>query len=1370
MTQKTNSLTPENSNDLPVKCDNRASFEPGKDRPSPVEFYYDGSRIEHRESDDNFQNRESTLISVNTDNHTNHHTPAFSSTLKVSVANKTIQLDPQVIADVTDDNLIEDRRYISYLANDPIGNKESNFSTLRNSQRTLRKYCDDTDMSYDFLRSEAMMEGQKLLMESLRERNSSLEEQFQKMEREKTAIIDLLTNKKNDYERMKEHYNATIFDLDSQVQRLTSEKNRLLERLQLPESERSSLAAEEKEIYELRRKLDDYENRLIDLVGENEELRQEVKDAYLEKAELHDQFRDEETLEFRELQKELEAAAKNYRILQFKLRKAERHNEQLENDRIVYEEKLRHFESCIQSSDDKRRLRKLEEELRSAKEAHQRIQDELGKTEEKRRRAFEDLDRTKNSLNEADSKRLCLQNEVDNMRHEISKLREQLKYENRELIPASKPSSRSSISADNPIINQLTRDLKDSLERENDLKEQLRFAEKECSTMRKKLTDMEGDCEGLNLQLRKLSTARTSRFSRTDPRLSNNVEDGEIGDKESELSGQLEFAEQEIKELKKQLDNVQKENDSLLVAIKYLRGKLEQRDGLRCSTPIGEPRSAREFLSRFPDIPDTSDKEQELRTQLETTKKEFSQLQEKFNHLLADAASKPTTSDVSVLVTLDEEDKNKETEIRAKLETDLIECKAKMEELLKEQDQSNQELSTKIKIIEENQKLIKTLEASTQELDSLRESKKLLEEKLKELSEQVHKTDKQVETNRITPKDVTTNTETVVDSDSDSDSRKKIEELEGKLRQKEAEWAEEKGNIEQEANMGCDIATKINREMSALNESLMDEKLKLLKEKEKLIKDQEVIANERDELSLEVNKLLKEKSQLEKSVSQAKPENDFKSKEEALHKQFQAEREKLEAQIADSDNKIKDLEKKIESLDRKYRKAVAKRDKDEAEKNEAKEEAQSWKEKYEKKLYKETEKRRRSEVFMDENKGNELELLIKLRKELDDKEKANEKLNKKLKKSEETQAKLESELREFKKTNSKSSPNQRSPGDGEDHAIDENGNNLKRKSQTGDADMLWYQEQIKSLQRENEKLIDDSQKTISEIKKLFDEEQKSHGKDREEISKLKKTIEDKQKEIVKCNKDLEDLKDKLRKETTAKVKLENKLKATESSASTDNVSEKRPSTLGTDEKKASDFRSKFEKFGGAARIPRKLSIPSTFEASSTTNSTTTSSSATTSSPSSSSEFLKDVEKQLSDLEAVRSADREELLKKIETQRLAFEKETATLEEKNKELEDRLKEWTKCQQKILEAQLEFEKERNHWSEERSKLQTRLDLAISSSTSTKESHKLSIPKSNIEDKKSSDVKKPSNVDSGSSKSSSETKSSATSRFSRSFLPRP
>ncbi len=49
---------------------------------------------------------------------------------------------------------------------------------------------------------------------------------------------------------------------------------------------------------------------------------------------MHDQFRDDEAIEFRELQKELEATAKNCRILQFKLRKVERRYEQAEGERM----------------------------------------------------------------------------------------------------------------------------------------------------------------------------------------------------------------------------------------------------------------------------------------------------------------------------------------------------------------------------------------------------------------------------------------------------------------------------------------------------------------------------------------------------------------------------------------------------------------------------------------------------------------------------------------------------------------------------------------------------------------------------------------------------------------------------------------------------------------------------------------------------------------------------------------------------------------------------------------------------------------------------------------------------------------------------
>ena len=84
-------------------------------------------------------------------------------------------------------------------------------------------------------------------------------------------------SKKSDYDRMKTHCSDTISELEDEVQRLKSEKARLLDRLQLPESERASLAAEENEIAELKRRLDDYEIRYGDAVAENEDLQQEVQ-------------------------------------------------------------------------------------------------------------------------------------------------------------------------------------------------------------------------------------------------------------------------------------------------------------------------------------------------------------------------------------------------------------------------------------------------------------------------------------------------------------------------------------------------------------------------------------------------------------------------------------------------------------------------------------------------------------------------------------------------------------------------------------------------------------------------------------------------------------------------------------------------------------------------------------------------------------------------------------------------------------------------------------------------------------------------------------------------------------------------------------
>ena len=66
-----------------------------------------------------------------------------------------------------------------------------------------------------------------------------------------------------------------------------------------------------------------------DLREENMELREQLGDLRREMDEMYDTFRENELDEFRELQRELDLTAKNCRVLQFKLRKAERRADQV---------------------------------------------------------------------------------------------------------------------------------------------------------------------------------------------------------------------------------------------------------------------------------------------------------------------------------------------------------------------------------------------------------------------------------------------------------------------------------------------------------------------------------------------------------------------------------------------------------------------------------------------------------------------------------------------------------------------------------------------------------------------------------------------------------------------------------------------------------------------------------------------------------------------------------------------------------------------------------------------------------------------------------------------------------------------------------
>ncbi len=275
------------------------------------------------------------------------------------------------------------------------------------------------DFEHNVSREEAMIEGSRYLIDNLKEKISLIEEKCDRLDREKAALSDLLAVRKAEFSDNEDSYRNKAKDLEDTLRRFEAENLRLSDRLKLPESERANIHDQEKEILALKRKVEDSEMIAFEKEELTHSLRDEINDLHLEMEEIHDQFREEETLEFREIQKELEATAKNCRILQFKLRKAERRNEQVESDRAQYEHKIRQLESRFES-DEKSHIRELEEELRMAKEVSVRLHDELEMVEENRVKSDEEVERIQDYLRESENRRVALQTEVEMFHKEVT--------------------------------------------------------------------------------------------------------------------------------------------------------------------------------------------------------------------------------------------------------------------------------------------------------------------------------------------------------------------------------------------------------------------------------------------------------------------------------------------------------------------------------------------------------------------------------------------------------------------------------------------------------------------------------------------------------------------------------------------------------------------------------------------------------------------------------------------------------------------------------------------------------------------------------------------------------------------------------------
>merc|ERR1711862_584978 len=150
----------------------------------------------------------------------------------------------------------------------------------------------------------------------------------------------------------------------------------------------------------LKQRNQDLEVEIQVVKNENDRLKNEAKDLQEEIDEMQDTFREDHAEEFRELQKELEITAKNCRILQYKLRKAERKGEITEAERAAYEEKIQSLTKQMEETGDKSASEDLKKELDMSKKISLKLHEEidgLNKTKDAKEKENEKL---KNELSQ----------------------------------------------------------------------------------------------------------------------------------------------------------------------------------------------------------------------------------------------------------------------------------------------------------------------------------------------------------------------------------------------------------------------------------------------------------------------------------------------------------------------------------------------------------------------------------------------------------------------------------------------------------------------------------------------------------------------------------------------------------------------------------------------------------------------------------------------------------------------------------------------------------------------------------------------------------------------------------------------------------
>merc|ERR1719175_273172 len=342
-----------------------------------------------------------------------------------------------------------------------------------------------------------------------------------------------------------------VREQDTLVTSLTKEKKALTLKMKELEStleRRPQVSETQKTITELQTKLKFVERKCEDMSVENEEVRSNVQNLEVELEEVQDNFREDEADEYRTLKRELENSAKNCRVLQFKLKKTEKSLNDTQSDLGEAESKLKSLSGGSNALDSINKVRQLEKDLEGKNMQIARLDAELKTT----KAAAGGTGPRKGGPGP------CL--------------------------------SRTG-SVERNVEDQLLKDLQDSIERENDLKEQLSIAEEDAGEARKKLSRLEDENESLSGQLKRMSTKKSGTRRSPSPYNRNSVTEKDEGISEDgeelspgELKVQLEVAEQETGLLRKKVENLLTENLKITKEVKDLTNKVSE---AKKSTSVG---------------------------------------------------------------------------------------------------------------------------------------------------------------------------------------------------------------------------------------------------------------------------------------------------------------------------------------------------------------------------------------------------------------------------------------------------------------------------------------------------------------------------------------------------------------------------------------------------------------------------------------------------------------------------------------------------------------------------------------------------------------------------------------------------------------